>query len=119
MAQRLTRAKRKIRDAGIPYRIPSEEQLPERLPGVLATLYLIFNEGYSATGGPTLQRQDLCRDARRLSRILTALLPGEAEVRGLHSLMAFQDARRDARCSSSGKFLTQRGDGLDAHGQDL
>ncbi|MGB0951691.1 MAG: RNA polymerase sigma factor [Planctomycetota bacterium] len=106
MAQRLTRAKRKIRDAGIPYRIPSSDDLPERLPGVLAALYLIFNEGYSASSGAALQRQDLCRDARRLARTLTELLPEQPEVRGLQALMAFQDSRRAARCTSDGKFLT-------------
>lgn len=106
MAQRLTRAKRKIRDAGIPFRVPSSDDLPERLPGVLATLYLIFNEGYSASSGASLQRQDLCRDARRLACTLSELLPDQAEVRGIRALMAFQDSRRAARCSSDGKFLT-------------
>lgn len=106
MAQRLTRAKRKIRDAGIPYRIPSPDDLPERLPGVLTTLYLIFNEGYSASSGASLQRQDLCHDARRLARTLTELLPDQPEVRGLQALMAFQDSRRAARCSAEGQFLT-------------
>lgn len=106
MAQRLTRAKRKIRDAGIPYRVPSEEELPERLPGVLGALYLIFNEGYSASSGASLQRQDLCRDARRLAGTLAELLPREPEVRGLRALMAFQDSRRQARVGEDGSFLT-------------
>lgn len=106
MAQRLTRAKRKIRDARIPYRLPTPEELPERLPGVLATLYLIFNEGYSASSGEDLQRRELCHDARRLSRTLTELMPKQAEVRGLRALMAFQDSRTLARVNEEGKFLT-------------
>ena len=106
MAQRLTRAKRKIRDARIPYRLPTPEELPERLPGVLATLYLIFNEGYSASSGEDLQRCELCHDARRLSRTLTELMPKQAEVRGLRALMAFQDSRTLARVNEEGKFLT-------------
>ena len=83
MAQRLARARRKIREAGIPYRVPPADLLPERLDALLAVIYLIFNEGYVATGGDTLTRQELCGEAIRLCRVLVSLLPQSAEARGL------------------------------------
>ena len=104
MAQRMVRAKRKIRDAGIPYRVPPAELLPERLPGVLAVLYLIFNEGYSASSGP-LVREDLCGEAIRLGRILDRLMPDEPEVRGLLALLLLQHSRRDARTDDAGHLI--------------
>ncbi|HET9722378.1 MAG TPA: RNA polymerase sigma factor [Actinomycetota bacterium] len=104
MAQRLVRAKRKIRAAGIPYRVPPADLLPERLPGVLAVLYLILNEGYSATSGP-LVRADLCEEAIRLARVLDRLMPGEPEVRGLLALLLLQHSRRDARTDDAGDLI--------------
>ena len=104
MAQRLVRAKRKIRDAGIPYRVPPPDLLPERLPGVLAVLYLIFNEGYATTSGP-LVRTDLCEEAIRLSRVLDRLMPGESEVRGLLALLVLQHSRREARTDAAGNLV--------------
>jgi RNA polymerase sigma-70 factor, ECF subfamily len=104
MAQRLVRAKRKIRDAGIPYRVPPEELLPERLPAVLAVLYLIFNEGYAATEG-ALIRSELCDDAIRLTRIVTNLMPGEPESLGLLALMLLHHSRRDARTDARGDLV--------------
>ena len=104
MAQRLVRAKRKIRDAGIPYRVPPPELLPDRVPGVLAVLYLIFNEGYATTSGP-LVRADLCDEAIRLARVLDRLVPDEPEVRGLLALMLLQDSRRDARTDDAGDLV--------------
>lgn len=97
MAQRLVRAKGKIRDARIPYRVPTDTEVPERLPAVLAVVYLVFAEGYSATSGPSLTRGDLCAEAIRLGRLLTELMPGEPEVLGLLALMLLTESRRAAR----------------------
>jgi len=104
MAQRLVRAKRKIRQAAIPYRVPPAELLPERLPGVLAVLYLVFNEGYAATTGQ-LVRTDLCDEAIRLARLVVALMPDEPEIRGLLALMLLQHSRRDARTDPLGTMI--------------
>ena len=93
MAQRIVRAKRKIRNAGIPYRVPPAHLLPERLSAVLGVLYLLFNEGYAATAGAELVRSGLCDEAIRLARTLTGLMPDEPEALGLLALMLLQDAR--------------------------
>jgi RNA polymerase sigma-70 factor (ECF subfamily) len=105
MAQRLVRAKAKIRDAGIPYRIPAEADLPGRLSGVLAVVYLIFNEGYTASSGETLARADLCAEAIRLGRLLARLMPDEPEVLGLLALMLLTESRRAARTSADGALV--------------
>jgi RNA polymerase sigma-70 factor (ECF subfamily) len=108
LAQRLVRAKGKIRDAGIPYRIPEASELPARLVPVLAVLYLIFNEGYAATSGAVLTRGELCTEAIRLTRVLLSELPDELEVQGLLALMLLTDARRAARVSSDGQVVLLR-----------
>ena len=105
MAQRLVRAKGKIRDARIPYRVPHASDLPARLRAVLAVIYLIFNEGYTASGGDRLTREDLCAEAIRLGRQLNALMPDEPEVMGLLAMMLLIDSRRAARVSTSGDLV--------------
>ncbi|TDD60579.1 RNA polymerase sigma factor [Kribbella antibiotica] len=105
MAKRIVRAKAKIRDARIPFRVPSKDELPERLPGVLQVIYSVFTEGYAASSGPYLQRLDLAEEAIRLARILHSLLPAEREVAGLLALMLLVHARRDARTGASGEVV--------------
>jgi RNA polymerase sigma-70 factor, ECF subfamily len=106
MAQRLVRAKKKIRNAGIPYRVPPAHLLPERTNAVLSVLYLLFNEGYAASAGADLVRVSLTAEAIRLARVLVSLLPGEPEVEGLLALLLLHDARRDARVSPAGDLVT-------------
>ena len=106
MAKRLTRAKAKIVSAGIPYRVPPSRLLPERLAGVLAVLYLMFNEGYAASSGDDLVRADLCAEAIRLTELLVELMPSEAEAAGLLALMLLQHSRRDARVADGGELVT-------------
>jgi RNA polymerase sigma-70 factor (ECF subfamily) len=105
MAQRLVRAKGKIREAGIPYRVPSSEELGDRLDGVLLVVYLIFNEGYLANSGDALIRRELCAEAMRLGRVLCGLLPQQPEAQALLGLMLLQDSRRDARVSAEGELV--------------
>jgi RNA polymerase sigma-70 factor, ECF subfamily len=105
MGKRIVRAKRKIADARIPYRVPSDEELPERLRGVLRVVYLIFNEGYAATEGDRLVRDELCDEAIRLGRMLALLMPDDAEVWGLLALMLLHDARRAARVDPGGRYV--------------
>ncbi|MCA2218924.1 RNA polymerase sigma factor [Jidongwangia harbinensis] len=105
VAQRIVRAKKKIRDAAIPYRVPAAEELPARLPPVLTVLYLIFNEGYTSTSGALL-RTDLCLEAIRLARELAALMPDEPEVLGLLALLLLIEARRPARVGPAGELVT-------------
>src|SRR5947208_15322754 len=105
MAQRLVRAKRKIREAGIPYEVPAGDVLPERLEAVMVVAYLVFNEGYAATFGEALVRRELCAEAIRLARLLCRLLPDPPELRALLALMLLHDARREARTSREGEIV--------------
>ncbi|WP_174184761.1 RNA polymerase sigma factor [Nocardia barduliensis] len=105
VAQRLTRAKAKIRQAGIPLRVPPAQLLPERVPGVLACVYLVFTEGYSASSGPAAVRDELCDEAIRLGRLLCRLLPREPEARALLALMLLQDSRREQRRRADGESV--------------
>ena len=114
MGKRIVRAKRKIADAHIPYRVPADEELPDRLRGVLRVVYLIFNEGYAAAEGDRLVREELCDEAIRLGELLSRLMPDDAEVWGLLALMLLHDARRAARVDASGRYVA-----LDAQDRSL
>jgi RNA polymerase sigma-70 factor, ECF subfamily len=106
MGQRISRAKAKIARAGIPYRVPTDDVLPDRVRGVLAVVYLIFNEGYAAAAGERLVRGELCSEAIRLGRLLVRLMPDDPEVLGLLALMLLHDARRDARVDATGRYVS-------------
>src|SRR5919197_5374242 len=105
MGKRIVRAKRKIADAHIPYRVPADEELPDRLRGALRVVYLIFNEGYAASAGDRLVRGELCDEAIRLGEVLCRLMPDDAEVWGLSALMLLHDARRAARVDADGRYV--------------
>ena len=105
MSQRLVRAKRRVREAGIPFRVPPDELLPDRVPDVLRVIYLVFNEGYAASGGDALVRADLCAEAIRLGKLLCVLMPDEPEAFGLLGLLLLQDSRREARVGPDGELV--------------